>query len=126
MILTDGTHSVTLPAALRWVDEYDWEPLVVGVKRAITGVPIIRQSTRAGGRPVTLDGGPDCAWLDRTMLEALRALDPAQDPWLLTGLRTAAKTVLPLSDWIQADPVFHDPAAPAGQKFWAKLKLIEV
>ena len=73
-ILLDG---IALPDDLIWIDEYDHTPITQTVSKAVDGSLIIEAATQAKGRPITLKGDENAAWIDRTALEKLRGMPEA-------------------------------------------------
>lgn len=68
-------NTVDIPPDLEWEDEWNWQPYPEEAGHAVDGTHITeRGMPRQGGRPVTLSGGNDRAWADRSTLEALQAL----------------------------------------------------
>lgn len=59
---------------LRWSDEFNWTPIAQSIEYGLTGAPLIQESTRLAGRPLTLTGGRSWAWINRSDLIALQAL----------------------------------------------------
>lgn len=77
--------SITLPNGLRWSDEFAWSPVAQSTEFGLTGALIIQEGARQNGRPITLVGGINFAWLTRSALLALQtALDAATGPLTLT------------------------------------------
>ena len=70
---------------LDWVDEFQYSRARLDVRMAVTGSLQQQKSQALSGRPMTLQGGEDCAWLDRATIEALVALadDISQGPHTL-------------------------------------------
>jgi hypothetical protein len=67
-------HGITLPDDLTWDDEWAWTPYTAEADHATDGTQIIERSQpRQAGRPVTLTGAQNRAWLDRATLQALHA-----------------------------------------------------
>lgn len=66
--------TIELPVDLSWVDEFDWTPVEDVVDTALSGSLVIQTGTRAKGRPITLAGSDDQAWITRETLEAIQAL----------------------------------------------------
>lgn len=81
--LTNGGTTLSLPPDLIWADELTWSAVAQSTERGIFGTLIIDAMARNGGRPITLQGGGDSAWIDRGTLRTLGAW--AQTP----GLRMA-------------------------------------
>ena len=81
--LTNGGTTLSLPPDLIWADELTWSAVAQSTERGIFGILIIDAMARNGGRPITLQGDGDSAWIDRGTLRTLGAW--AQTP----GLRMA-------------------------------------
>lgn len=96
MALTLG--ALTLPQGLRWADEFDWSPLAQATSYSLTGALIVEQATKQAGRPITLVGGKDFAWLTRSEVAALKALLDAGAEMTLTLHDARTFTVLPAGD----------------------------
>ena len=81
--LTNSGTTLSLPPDLIWADELTWSAVAQSTERGIFGTLIIDAMARNGGRPITLQGDGDSAWIDRGTLRALGA-------WARTpGLRMA-------------------------------------
>ncbi|VTY35196.1 Uncharacterised protein [Xylophilus ampelinus] len=65
--------ALPLPDDLLWSDEHAWSPAVAATSYLITGALLIQSATRQAGRPITLVGAPDMAWVTRGTVEQLRA-----------------------------------------------------
>lgn len=85
MAITLGV--ITLPQGLRWSDEFDWTPLAQSTEYSLTGALIVERATKQAGRPITLVGGKDFAWITRSALITLK-----------TFLDTRATATLALHD----------------------------
>lgn len=81
--LTNGGTTLSLPPDLIWADELTWSAVAQSTERGIFGTLIVDAMARNGGRPITLQGDGDSAWIDRGTLRTLGAW--AQTP----GLRMA-------------------------------------
>ena len=81
--LTNSGTTLSLPPDLIWADELTWSAVAQSTERGIFGTLIIDAMARNGGRPITLQGDGDSAWIDRGTLRTLGAW--AQTP----GLRMA-------------------------------------
>lgn len=68
--LADGV-SLSLPDDLLWSDEHSWSPAVASVSYLITGALLVQSAVRQGGRPITLVGAVDMAWVTRATLAQL-------------------------------------------------------
>jgi hypothetical protein len=69
--------SVSLPPDLQWADEFAWVALGATATVSLTGAEIVQTGTLQAGRPITLQGGTDFAWLDYATVESLRTLASA-------------------------------------------------
>lgn len=63
--------SVTLPDDLLWADEHAWTPAVASVSYLLTGALLIESAARQTGRPITLVGRDDMAWVTRALVNTL-------------------------------------------------------
>ncbi len=118
---------------LLWSDEHAWTPAVSSVSYLITGALLVQSATRQAGRPITLVGQADMAWVTRTTLEALRS-------WAAVALSdTTGRFVLTLADGrnftvafrhqdtaIEADPVLGIPARSDADFYRVTLRLMEI
>jgi hypothetical protein len=68
--LTDGVV-LTLPDDLLWTDEHAWTPAVASVSYLLTGALLVQSATRQAGRPITLVGAVDMAWVTRAVISTL-------------------------------------------------------
>lgn len=76
-----GALPVELPEDLLWTDELTWSPVAQSTERGIFGTLIVDVMQRHGGRPITLQGSGDSAWIERGTLRQIAA-------WLaIPGLR---------------------------------------
>jgi hypothetical protein len=74
-----------LPDNLIWSDEFGWNKSIFTKAYTLYGQLIIEASERQNGRPITLVGGIDWAWMRRSQLESLQiALTEATEPFALT------------------------------------------
>ena len=131
MALTLG--ALTLPQGLRWADEFAWTPVAQTTGYSVTGALIVEQGEKLAGRPITLVGGKEWAWLTRAEVTALKALLDAGEEMTLTLHDNRTFTVLPAGDeplTVRALPVVKDsgPANPSSSARYVldTLTLIEV
>lgn len=68
----DGT-SLELPEDLLWTDEFLWAAVAQSTQRGIDGHLIVDAMERMGGRPITLMGDGDSAWITRADMLTLKA-----------------------------------------------------
>lgn len=126
--LTYGATTVTLPDDLAWPDECSWPKVAQRKGYSVTGSLLVEAGAKAAGRAITLQGGPNFAWIARSTLLALKALIEQAGITLTLGFRGASYDVM--VDWeaggLDAVPVaeFSDPAA--ADYYYFTLHLIEV
>lgn len=74
MLLTHlaSGEALALPDDLLWIDEHAWSPAVASASYLITGALLLQSATRQAGRPITLVGPFDMAWVTRASVERLR------------------------------------------------------
>ena len=70
--LADGA-ALALPDDLLWSDEHAWTPAVASVSYLLTGALLVQSATRQAGRPITLTGALDMAWVTRAVITTLHA-----------------------------------------------------
>lgn len=68
----DGT-TLELPEDLIWSDELTWSAVAQSKERGIWGTLIVDAMARNGGRPITLTGDGNSAWITRGALLTLQA-----------------------------------------------------
>ena len=66
--------TLTLPDDLWWEDETDWTPVDQTVEHSTTGALLMDVSTKLAGRPITLVGDDNTAWISRQTALSLQAL----------------------------------------------------
>lgn len=125
--------ALLLPDDLLWSDEHAWTPAVSSVSYLITGALLVQSATRQAGRPITLVGPADMAWVTRATLEILRS-------WAAVALSdTTGRFTLTLADGrtftvafrhqdtaIEAEPVLGIPARSDADFYRLTLRLMEI
>ena len=131
MALTLDT--VTLPPGCVWRDEFTWTPVTQATAYSLTGALLVEQAEKQAGRPITLVGGKDFAWLTRAEVASLKALLDAREEMTLTLHDARTFTVLPAGDaplTVSPLPRVKDsgPANPSAGAWYVleSLQLIEV
>ena len=73
MLLTNlATGSaLSLPDDLLWTDEHAWTPVVASTAYLLTGALLVQVAVRQAGRPITLVGPYDMAWVTRSVVDTL-------------------------------------------------------
>lgn len=115
--LSHATGSISLPADLIWSDEYRWSPVAQQENITLDGSLVVQAMAQQSGRPITLTGGDDYAWIRRDTLAALVALaaqplaalsltlaDGAPRAVIFTGERITAAPAWPIADPDAAQP----------------------
>ena len=130
--LTDGV-ALLLPDDLLWSDEHVWSPAVSSVSYLLTGALLVQSAVRQAGRPITLVGAQDMAWVTRAVVGALQA-------WAAVPLATSTgRFELTLADArvftvafrhfetaIEAEPVTGFPARAESDFYRLTLRLMEI
>ncbi len=124
---------LTLPDDLLWSDEHAWSPAVASVSYLITGALLVQSAIRQTGRPITLTGAPDMAWVTRSVLGALYdwsalPLGEATGRFELTLLDARVFTVAFRhgDGAIEAEPVTGFPARSDDDFYRITLKLMQI
>jgi hypothetical protein len=124
--LTNGATVLALPDNLRWLNEFDWSPVVAAARYSITGALIVESRARSAGRPIEL--GDDAAYILRSDLLTLKAWAAVPGLQLSLVLRgEAARAVIfdqerPLGAVPLVD--YSDPAP--GDYYRLSLRFLEV
>ncbi len=71
--LTKDGATLPLPDDLIWTDELTWSAVAQSTERSITGALLVDAMARNGGRPITLAGEGNSAWILRSDLLTLKS-----------------------------------------------------
>lgn len=115
--ITLGT--VTLPPDLQWADELSWIALGASVRVSLTGAELVQAAALQAGRPITLQGGTDFAWIDYATTQALLALAavPAATYTLTLADGRAFAVRFRIEDTpVEAAPVLHRVTPDTGKR----------
>jgi hypothetical protein len=124
MIALDG---ISLPVDLIWMDEYAHTPVKQTVTTAVDGSLIIEAAAQTSGRPITLQGGDDAAWIERDTLEQLRIKQyQAGLVMTLTQRSVNYRVMFVQPGGIEAKPVVDYNLPEAEDWYTITLKFIEV
>lgn len=63
--------ALPLPDDLLWTDEHAWTPAVASMSYLVTGALLVQSAVRQAGRPITLAGAIDMAWVTRATVATL-------------------------------------------------------
>jgi len=128
----DTGAALLLPDDLLWSDEHAWTPAVASTSYLITGALLIQSATRQAGRPITLVGAADMAWVTRATVEQLRLwaavpVGNATGRFTLTlaGGRSFVVAFRHADTAIEAEPVLGFPARADSDFYRITLRLLE-
>lgn len=129
--LTDGTTPITLRDDALWADEFGWPGVVQQAEYSLTGALIVETSAMQAGRPITLTGADDRAWLPYADLQQLQTWAATPGQQLTLTLRGVARAVvfdLRNGSPISAAPVLtiDNPPAADDPYILSALKFFEV
>lgn len=71
--MTITLDALTLSNDLMWNSQYNWSPVVQTVSYAIDGTMIVEAGTKMKGRPVSLTGGSNFGWMQRSLIDQIYA-----------------------------------------------------
>lgn len=127
--LTNGPVALELPDDMLWADEFDWRPVVQNTQYTVTGALVVEAAAKQAGRPITLQGGADYAWMPRSTLLTLQQWAAQPGLVLLLSIRgEAARSVVfdHQNGAIRATPII-DYADPGSTDDYAvTLRFLEV
>jgi hypothetical protein len=131
MQLKHRTDSValTLPDDLLWADEFAWTPASATVSYLLSGTLLVETALRRKGRPITLVGAADMAWVTRaavSRLYAWAALPGARFELSFADDRRFNVAFRHQDTPIETEPVLGFPARQDGDFFRLTLRLMEV
>lgn len=123
-------NGIALPSDLEWQDEFDWQPVASSSERSLTGKLLIEEAPLANGRPMTLYGGENAAWVTRSTLDQISALASTPAATMTLDYHGTPYTVM----WrrseqpIEARQVMRlqNPGSEADHKYTITLRLMEV
>ena len=133
--LADGV-TLALPDDLLWTDEHSWSPAVASVSYLLTGALLVQSALRQAGRPITLVGAADMAWVTRAVVGTLQGW--AAVP-LVASTGGTGRFELTLADArlftvafrhfetaVEAEPVTGFPARAESDYYRLTLRLMEI
>lgn len=91
--LTYNATTLTLPEQLDWSDELSWQPVVAQTEYSSTGALMIDTWVKQAGRPITLVGSQERAWISRANSITLQAWASIAGAELALVLRGQTYTV---------------------------------
>ena len=125
--------ALPLPDDLLWADEHAWSPAVASVSYLLTGALLVQSATRQAGRPITLVGPSDMAWVTRATVATLHTwaaapLAAASGRFELT-LRDARVFTVAFrhaDTAVDAEPVLGFPAQADTDFYRITLRLMQI
>ena len=121
--------TLTLPADLLWEDEHTWQPVEQAVTTTLTGGVVVESAQRTAGRPITLSGADDRAWVPRTSVDQIKAWAAIAGAQMTLNIRgTGDRTVVfrHQDDAYAAEQIFFWSDPDADWKYRITLRLMEV
>ena len=125
--------ALPLPDDLLWSDEHAWSAAVASTSYLITGALLIQSATRQAGRPITLVGAPDMAWVTRATVEELRswAASPVSATTgrfelIFADARVFTVAFRHAEAAIEAEPVLGIPARASTDRYRLTLRFLEL
>lgn len=125
--------ALPLPDDLLWADEHDWSPAVASVSYLLTGALLVQSAARQGGRPITLVGPIDMAWVTRATVATLHGwaavpLSDASGRFELTLADARQFTVAfrHAETAVEAEPVLGLPARSDSDFYRLSLRLMQL
>ncbi len=120
---------LALPDDLLWTDEHAWTPAVAAVSYLLTGALLVESAARQKGRPITLVGAADMAWVTRVTVNTLHAW--AANPGSRFELTLADGRAFTVAfrhheTAIEAEPVTGFPARHEGDFYRLTTRFMEV
>ncbi|WP_197339878.1 hypothetical protein [Ralstonia solanacearum] len=119
---------LALPDDLLWTDEHAWTPAVAAVSYLLTGALLVESAARQKGRPITLVGAADMAWVSRATVNRLYAwaADPGRQFELTLTGRVFNVAFRHHETAIEAEPVMGFPARREGDFYRLTVRFMEV
>lgn len=75
--------NISLPPDLWWSDEIDWTPVAQNAAFSLDGALVVEESLKRAGRPITLRGHSQRAWVPRETVLALQNMAAEPDRQML-------------------------------------------
>ena len=130
--LSDGV-ALLLPDDLLWSDEHAWSPAVSSVSYLLTGALLVQSAVRQAGRPITLVGAVDMAWVTRALVGSLQvwaavplATSTGRFELTLADARVFTVAFRHFETAIEAEPVTGFPARAESDFYRLTLRLMEI
>lgn len=121
MITLDSFAFPSSCNGLRWSDELAWSAVAQSTDYGLTGALLVQEGTRSTGRPLTLSGGRERAWISRSDLLALHAMLESTAQRVLTLHDGRQIPVIPRRDGdgpLKADSLREVADPDAGERYF--------
>ncbi len=125
--------ALPLPDDLLWADEHAWTPAVTAVSYLLTGALLVQSATKQAGRPITLVGPSDMAWVTRATVATLHhwaaapfSASSGRFELTLTDVRAFTVVFRHADTAIEAEPVLGFPAQSDTDFYRISLRLMQI
>lgn len=125
--------ALPLPDDLLWTDEHAWSPAVASVSYLLTGALLVQSAIRQAGRPITLVGPSDMAWVTRAAVNQLHgwaavplAAGSGRFELTLRDARVFTVAFRHQEAAIEAEPVLGFPAQADTDFYRITLRLMQI
>jgi hypothetical protein len=118
--------AISLPVDLLWVDEYAYTPVKQTINTAVDGSLVIEAAAALTGRPITLQGGDDYAWISKATLESLRLKQATPGLVMTLSLLGVTHSVIFIQPGITAKQVVDYSNPASGDWYSVTLKFIKI
>jgi len=125
--------ALPLPDDLLWADEHAWSPAVTAVSYLLTGALLVQSATKQAGRPITLVGPSDMAWVTRATVATLHtwaaaplAATSGRFELTLRDVRVFTVAFRHADTAIDAEPVLGFPAQSDADFYRITLRLMQL
>lgn len=126
VLLADATLTLALPD-LAWTDELHWAPVGQVIRTGLTGKPILYNSPRVAGRPITLEH-KDRSLMSRARFAQVQAWAavPGQRLQLTVRGQTFTVEIRHADGGCEAVPALDYAVIDGAHPVWATLRFITV
>jgi hypothetical protein len=125
--------ALPLPDDLLWADEHAWSPAVTAVSYLLTGALLVQSATKQAGRPITLVGPSDMAWVTRATVATLHnwaaapfSASSGRFELALSDARAFTVAFRHTDTAIEAEPVLGFPAQSDTDFYRLSLRLMQI
>jgi len=127
LTLNDGATTITLPDAMQWVDEYDYDNVKQDVQYMIGGGIAVSENLVTAGRPITLESG-DNVWVSKDILDSLVTMRSVADLSITLTLPDDRTFTVNFdrSENISASPILRKNVQLGTDYYTLRLKLMEI